>query len=303
MIITITGDLGSGKSTVAKQLSKKNGFDYISTGMLYRKIADEYKVNALELNKISTQDTSIDDRIDGYIKSLNDTIANIVIDSRLAWHFIEKSLKIYFEVCPNIAAKRVFNDNSRVNEPNYKDVQAAYEALKERKIVENSRYLIRYGVDCDNIDNFDIVVNTSLNSIEDINSIILHIIILYTNNKYMPKYWVNPKMLYPTEDIRLLAREKTHSIYESMNENKYDSNFPIQCVKVDGKYYIWDGHKRCSSALYNKIGFVPVDLLATDKQEIYPGHSATEFVSKNINISRYYDWEDAHHFNFLSYPE
>ena len=42
MKISITGDLGSGKSTVAKQLAKDLGFDYISTGTIFREIAKEY---------------------------------------------------------------------------------------------------------------------------------------------------------------------------------------------------------------------------------------------------------------------
>jgi len=39
MILTITGDLGSGKSTVAKLVSEKLKLKYYSTGSIFRKIA------------------------------------------------------------------------------------------------------------------------------------------------------------------------------------------------------------------------------------------------------------------------
>lgn len=68
MKISITGDLGSGKSTVAKQLAKDLGFDYISTGTIFREIAKEYGIDVLKLNKLALTDTSIDDRVDGKLK-------------------------------------------------------------------------------------------------------------------------------------------------------------------------------------------------------------------------------------------
>ncbi len=48
MIIAIDGPAGSGKSTVAKELSKKLGFTYIDTGAMYRAVA--YKVKQEGVN-------------------------------------------------------------------------------------------------------------------------------------------------------------------------------------------------------------------------------------------------------------
>lgn len=94
MKISITGDLGSGKSTVAKQLAKDLGFDYISTGTIFREIAKEYGIDVLKLNKLALTDTSIDDRVDGKLKEYNQHPTGLIIDSRLAWHFINESIKI-----------------------------------------------------------------------------------------------------------------------------------------------------------------------------------------------------------------
>ena len=48
MIIAIDGPAGSGKSTVAKELSKRLGFTYIDTGAMYRAIAYKIKEECID---------------------------------------------------------------------------------------------------------------------------------------------------------------------------------------------------------------------------------------------------------------
>lgn len=303
MKISITGDLGSGKSTIAKLLSKKLGFDYISTGAIFREIAKEYGVEVLDLNKHALTDTTIDDRVDGKLKEYNECTRDIIIDSRLAWHFVPNSHKFYFEVDSNIAANRVLGDKERQNEQAYHDLGSAYTALQERKKTENKRYLERYGIDCENIHNYDIVVNTSLADINTVCNVMMHIIELLKKKKHVAGYWLSPQMLYPTENIRTIAQPEALSLRKTIEEKGYNDDMVVKCVKVDGRYYIWDGHKRCSAAIYNNIPYVPVEIIAIDNEEIYKGHTALNFVVNNIEQRRYFDWEDAHQFTFISYPQ
>lgn len=51
MIVTIDGPAGAGKSTVAKRLAQKLGFDYLDTGAMFRMVA-----LAAELGRISLSD-------------------------------------------------------------------------------------------------------------------------------------------------------------------------------------------------------------------------------------------------------
>ena len=39
MIVTIDGPAGSGKSTAARGLARRLGFDYVDTGAMYRAVA------------------------------------------------------------------------------------------------------------------------------------------------------------------------------------------------------------------------------------------------------------------------
>ena len=64
MHITLTGNLGSGKSTVAKILEAKYGLEIFSTGKVIRSIADELGISVLEMNELMSKDPQYDHMID-----------------------------------------------------------------------------------------------------------------------------------------------------------------------------------------------------------------------------------------------
>ena len=97
-IITLSGQLGSGKSTVGKLLAKKLGYTFYSTGNAQRKIAAERGLTTLELNKLSMTDSSIDAQIDSIFKELACQDDNFIVDSRLGFFFIPSSLKVKLNV-------------------------------------------------------------------------------------------------------------------------------------------------------------------------------------------------------------
>ena len=98
-VITISGMLGSGKSTVARLLADKLGYTYYSTGDAQREIARARGVTTLELNRIADTDPTIDEAIDGVFKRFNAVPnKNFVIDSRMAFFFIPNSLKVKLNV-------------------------------------------------------------------------------------------------------------------------------------------------------------------------------------------------------------
>ena len=68
--ITLTGDLGSGKSVVSRILCERTGFEYISTGRVQRQLAQELGIDTLEMNRRADTDPTIDERIDGIFVAL-----------------------------------------------------------------------------------------------------------------------------------------------------------------------------------------------------------------------------------------
>jgi len=158
-IISITGDLGSGKSTVSKLLCEQLNYDYVYTGKIQREIANRYNMTTLELNKYAETHPEIDEEIDTTFKSLNGS-TDLIVDSRLAWFFIPNSFKVYLKTDITVSADRISADNQRKNEE-YSSKEEAVNNIIARKESENKRYLELYGVDCSDLSNFDIIIDTS----------------------------------------------------------------------------------------------------------------------------------------------
>lgn len=157
MIITITGDLGSGKSSVAKELSDKLNYGFLSTGKLFREIAIQKGLDVLELSSLAKKDTTIDDVIDHKLKAFDQD--DFVIDSRMAWHFIKNSFKIYIQVETLVAAKRIIEANR--DSEKYETIEAAVLGISARKEEERERYQTLYGVDITCMENYDYILDSS----------------------------------------------------------------------------------------------------------------------------------------------
>jgi CMP/dCMP kinase len=185
--ITITGDLGSGKSAVSKILCARTGYNYISTGQIQRKLALEMGIDTLEMNRLADTDPSIDERIDGIFIALGDDPKPYVVDSRMAWFFLPNSFKIYLQTDLQISAARILNDPDR-NSEQYETMEEAMKKIKARKESENARFLTKYNADCGNMHNFNVVINTNTRSPEMVAELILNFLTLQVEGTYIPRY-------------------------------------------------------------------------------------------------------------------
>lgn len=165
--ITITGDLGSGKSVVSKLLQASLGYEIYSTGKVQREIAARYGMSTLELNQYAETHPEIDEEIDSAFAALNHRAEGLIVDSRLAWFFMPGSFKLYLRVPFEVAAARIMGDDTRKGE-RYATLDQAVADLKARKQSENQRFLEKYGADCSNMANFDYVADTSQHSPEEV---------------------------------------------------------------------------------------------------------------------------------------
>jgi cytidylate kinase len=160
-IVTITGDLGSGKSTTAKALAALWGAFYHSAGSAQREIARRRGLTILELNQLEEADPTIDREIDSFFASLREKSGDVVVDSRMAWHFLPESFKVRLTVDPQIAAARIKGDSGRVSEAASSSLQETWDLMRARRESEKKRFREFYGVDIEDNRNFDLVVDTS----------------------------------------------------------------------------------------------------------------------------------------------
>ena len=64
MLVTVSGPPGSGKSTTAAGLADALDHEHVSGGDIFRSVADERGLSALELNKRAEEDDEIDRELD-----------------------------------------------------------------------------------------------------------------------------------------------------------------------------------------------------------------------------------------------
>ena len=176
MIITISGIAGSGKSTVAKLLAKKLNYKHYSVGDFMREIAKERKLTLLELSKEAEEDPSIDKELDKKQIELGKKEDNFVIDSRLGFHFIPNSKKIFLEVQLNEAAKRILKEKRKHEQ--YKDINESIKKIKTRISSEDKRYNEYYKIDYHDKSNYDLVIDTTNAEPEEVVSKIIKTIAL-----------------------------------------------------------------------------------------------------------------------------
>lgn len=160
MIITISGKLGSGKSTVARMLSDELGYRCISAGAMMRDLAQKRGLTIVEFNQLCAKDKSIDLEMDEYIVQLGKTEENIIVDSRLAFFFIPHSFKIKLSISDKKAAERIFCDTTRTTEKKYASLKELENDIVERRKLEVNRFNELYGVNIEDEKLFDCVIDT-----------------------------------------------------------------------------------------------------------------------------------------------
>src|SRR3989338_6280959 len=167
MIIAISGKAGSGKSTVAKELAKKLGLKHYSVGDLMRKMAKEKGITLLELGRRAEKDKSIDGELDERQIELGSNEKDFVIDGRLTAFFMPKAdLKVFLDCDDEVRAERVLK-NERKDEKG-KSLNEIIKKINEREESERKRYKGYYNADYYNKSLYDLVINTTFLTVEEV---------------------------------------------------------------------------------------------------------------------------------------
>lgn len=174
-IITIAGKPGSGKSTTSKGLASSLEYSHFSSGDFFRAIGKERGFDVLATNLLAEQERDIDEAVDQKLRELGQNQDNMVIDSRMAWHWMPYSFKVYLDLDINIAAERIIShmDEKRRSVELVSDKIEVYaKTLQDRLDSESRRYLNLYNVNPYDIENYDLVIDTSKHSAEEVRQLI-----------------------------------------------------------------------------------------------------------------------------------
>lgn len=174
-IITIAGAPGSGKSTTAKGVAAALGYDHFSSGDLFRKIAAERGMTIEEINFAAEKQKEIDRSVDESLVALGKERDRFVIDSRTAFHWMPESFKVFLELDLHRAVERMFAQIAKGDRVSQEasSVDQLFENTVRRIESEKKRFRDLYQIDFMDMNNYDLVVDTSAHGPEEVAKIII----------------------------------------------------------------------------------------------------------------------------------
>lgn len=212
-IITISGQPGSGTTTLSKRLVEQLDATYLNAGSIFRELAAEKGMSLGEFSKHVNENPEIDKMIDYQLRNavetfLENTGENIpvppaddsrdlgmtidcdaeffIIESRLGGWIAGKEafMRIWCQAPIEVRCERISNESTR---------QETRENLLERQSDEAMRYKNWYDINISDLSIYDTVLNTSRWSSESVCEIVESMIEKHhassdegVNDKYTP---------------------------------------------------------------------------------------------------------------------
>ncbi len=160
-IITITGDHASGQGTVSNVLKERLGYEIYRNGQYVRKLAQEKGMSIVEFQVYLNEHPDLDKQIEKSAKEYADLHDNLIVDAKLGWYAIPNSFKVYLKVDIDVSVKRAFEDKNRKATESFENLEEAKEKILYRHKEETKRWIEEYNVNRDDMSNYDIVIDTS----------------------------------------------------------------------------------------------------------------------------------------------
>ncbi|MFH0701175.1 MAG: AAA family ATPase [Candidatus Woesearchaeota archaeon] len=187
MIITISGNPGSGKSTVAKLLVKKLSWERIYVGGIRRDLAKKKGMTLEEFNAYAQThfkeaDQEVDKQAAKQAQELDKKGKSVIVEGRVQFHFLPESLKIYIQVSDEEGARRVWKDlqdkdaNADRNEGKINSLTETKKSIIYREERDARRYKKYYGFDHRDLSQFDLLIDSTEISAEEVTRKIINFI-------------------------------------------------------------------------------------------------------------------------------
>ena len=106
----------------------------------------------------------------------------------MAWFFLPESFKVFLQTDVHIAVQRILNDPDR-NSEQYHSPEEAAQKILARKASENARFLVKYGADCANLNNFDLVIDTAQRSQAAVADVIFEVLEAKFEGRPFERFW------------------------------------------------------------------------------------------------------------------
>lgn len=156
--ISLTGDLGSGKSTVCDLIQQQIEVERVSVGKIMRARAKQLGLTLEEFSSYMESHPEEDKFLDDALKEYEFKNGDYIFDSRLAWYFVPSAFSFYLTVSIDESAKRIFN--AKRDDESFLDIQTTKQKILDRRASEQKRYQEFYGINILDMSNYDAVIST-----------------------------------------------------------------------------------------------------------------------------------------------
>ena len=155
LFITVSGPPGCGATSVCRLLSEAMDCPYVSGGDLFRDLADERGMTLTQLSAKAQESDEIDRELDRYLREVAEEwgAANkpFILESRLAgWIAGDRAdLRIYLDAPAEVRKERISDREETTAE------------MAVREVGEAGRYQSYYDIDSEDLDFYDLHLNTA----------------------------------------------------------------------------------------------------------------------------------------------
>jgi CMP/dCMP kinase len=160
--IVISGGIGTGKTTLAKNLASKLGWKFVSSGEYFRNWYKEHNYSVDQIDKLPDE---VDREADAGFEKLIENDSNVVFESQLGSYLARNSQNTYKVLC----IAKLDESMRRAASREGISLEDAVKVSSERTNNLDERYKRLYDVE-DRFDPklFDLVVNTTSLSPEEV---------------------------------------------------------------------------------------------------------------------------------------
>ena len=197
----------SGKGTVSKLLAEKLNYEIVSIWDMKRKLAAEMWINIIEFNKMwddPEKCAEFDLKYEEYQQNLK-LSDDIILDSRLGFYAQPHAFKILLDVDEEVAWERIFKAERDTDK--HASKKHAIAQVKERNSSDEERYKKLYDVDLRNPNNYNLVIDTSERTPEEVLQIILDEFKAYKLKKWIAETDEEKKALRKTNKKTKLIKD------------------------------------------------------------------------------------------------
>lgn len=169
-LVAVAGLPGTGTTTVCRLLSARMDLPHVYAGQFFRAMAKEHSMDLVQFGEYAEKHPEVDQQLDARMIEVARN-RGVILEGRMSAWQLEKAesggLKVLLEAPEPVRAKRV------ANREGIADVEAVMVENRHREASEAKRYREYYGYDPNDPRHYDMVIDSSDKTPEQIVELII----------------------------------------------------------------------------------------------------------------------------------